>query len=42
MQKQYLRLAKVEGPLIMLEGVDDVSYDEILQIDLSDGQKRPK
>lgn len=40
MQKQYLRLAKVEGPLIMLEGVDDVSYDEILQIDLSDGQKR--
>lgn len=40
MQKQYLRLSKVDGPLIMLEGVDGVSYDEMLQIELDDGQNR--
>ena len=29
MQKEYLKLEKIEGPLIVLKGVDDVSYDEM-------------
>ena len=32
MQKKYLKLEKIEGPLIVLKGVDDVSYDEMADI----------
>ena len=28
MQRQYLKLEKIDGPLIVLKGVDNVSYDE--------------
>ena len=34
MQRQYLKLEKIDGPLIVLKGVDNVSYDEMMDIDL--------
>lgn len=40
MQKQYLKLHQVDGPLIVLKGVSEVSYDEILQIELDNKEKR--
>lgn len=39
MKKEYLKLDKIEGPLIMLSDVEDVSYGEILDIDI-EGKKR--
>ena len=40
MRKEYLLLDKVEGPLILLSGVEDVSYGEIIDITMEDGQSR--
>lgn len=39
MKKEYLKLDKIEGPLIILSDVEDVSYGEILDIDI-EGKKR--
>ncbi len=36
MNRDYLRLARIEGPLVVLSGVENVGYGEILQ--LTDGQ----
>lgn len=40
MKKQYLRLDKIQGPLIIVSEVEDVGYDEIVEIQLSDGSVR--
>ena len=32
MKKEYLKLDKVEGPLIVLSNVEGVAYDEIVHI----------
>lgn len=40
MQRQYLKLEKIEGPLIVLKGVDDVSYDEMMDIEIEGKEKR--
>lgn len=40
MDKQYIKLEKVEGPLIVLRGVPDASYEEIIQIQVSDKEIR--
>lgn len=40
MSIQYLGLNDINGPLIALEGVKDVSYDEIASIRLEDGTVR--
>lgn len=39
MKKEYLMLDKIEGPLIMLSGIQGVSYGEIIDITI-DGQKK--
>lgn len=39
MQRQYLKLEKIDGPLIVLKGVDNVSYDEMMDI-VIDGTER--
>ena len=39
MQRQYLKLEKIDGPLIVLKGVDNVSYDEMMEI-LIDGKEK--
>lgn len=36
----YRTLAAVAGPLIVVEGVADVAYDEVVEIKLSDGSMR--
>ena len=35
MRKEYLKLDKVEGPLIIVSNVDGVAYDEIVHIKMS-------
>ena len=40
MKSEYLLLDKVEGPLIVLSGVKDAAYDEIVEINT--GGKRKK
>ncbi len=40
MQRQYLKLEKIDGPLIVLKGVDNVSYDEMMEIVIDGKEKR--
>ncbi|KAJ50482.1 V/A-type H+-transporting ATPase subunit B [Clostridium tetanomorphum] len=40
MEKQYLVLDKVQGPLIILSDVEGVSYDEIVEIEVKNGGRR--
>lgn len=40
MRKEYLRLDKVQGPLVIVSEVENVGYDEIVDIRLSDGSRR--
>lgn len=41
MKKEYLMLNKIQGPLIILSNVEDVAYDEIVDI-LVDGKYKKK
>ena len=40
MSLEFVGLKEINGPLIMLEGVDEVSYDEMVDITLEDGSHR--
>lgn len=40
MRKEYLKLDKVEGPLIVLANIDDVAYDEMVHIKMDNGELR--
>ncbi len=40
MKIQYSGLTDINGPLVCLEGVSDVAYDEIATLQLEDGSKR--
>lgn len=40
MRKEYLKLEKVEGPLIVLSNIEDVAYDEMANIKLDNGELR--
>ncbi len=40
MKIQYSGLKDINGPLVCLEGVDGVAYDEIASLQLADGSKR--
>ena len=40
MQRQYLKLEKIDGPLIVLKGVDNVSYDEMMDIVIDGSERR--
>lgn len=40
MEKQYLVLDKVQGPLIVLSDVEGISYDEIVDIEVDGKEKR--
>lgn len=41
MKMKYLKISKVEGPLIILEGVKDAAYDEMVEIEV-EGQSPKK
>lgn len=40
MNKEYLKLDKIEGPLIFLSGIKGASYGEIIKIKVNDGTMR--
>jgi len=40
MLKQYKTIKEIAGPLLMVEGVKDVKYEEMVEVELSNGSKR--
>lgn len=40
MRKEYLKLEQVEGPLVVLTGVEEASYDEMVRLKLETGEQR--
>ncbi|MHC1747016.1 MAG: V-type ATP synthase subunit B [Cellulosilyticaceae bacterium] len=40
MPKEYRTIQEVAGPLMLVRGVEDVTYNELAEIELSDGSKR--
>lgn len=40
MPKEYRTIQEVAGPLMMVRGVEDVTYNELGEIELSNGEKR--
>ncbi|MEB3779154.1 MAG: ATP synthase subunit B [Desulfurococcales archaeon] len=38
--KEYMRITEIKGPLLVVEGVSGVSYDEIVEVELPDGERR--
>ena len=42
LKRQFLKLDKLEGPLLVLSGVKDASFDEIVEITVSDEKRQGK
>ena len=40
MLKQYKTIQKVSGPLVIVKGVSGVKYEEMVEVELSDGSRR--
>lgn len=40
MPKEYRTIQEVAGPLMLVHGVEDVSYNELAEIELASGEKR--
>ena len=40
MGKEYTRVKELTGPLMLVENVKDVAFEELVEIELPDGQKR--
>ncbi len=40
MRKEYLKLEKVEGPLIVLSNIENVAYDEMVEIKIDENEMR--
>lgn len=40
MQKEYRTIKEVVGPLMLVEGVSGVKYNELVEIEQADGEKR--
>ena len=40
MPKEYRTIQEISGPLMMVTGVEDVTYDELGEIELENGEKR--
>lgn len=40
MQIEYIGLKEIDGPLVIIEGIKDVAFDEIVEIKLRDGERR--
>ncbi|MEB3780933.1 MAG: ATP synthase subunit B [Desulfurococcales archaeon] len=38
--REYSRITEIKGPLLIVEGVSNVSYDEIVEVELPSGEKR--
>ena len=40
MRKEYNTVKEVVGPLMIVEGVEGVKFDELVDIELKNGEKR--
>ena len=40
MLKEYKTVTEVVGPLMVVEGVEGVKYDELVEIEIQTGEKR--
>ncbi|PIR97277.1 MAG: V-type ATP synthase subunit B [Candidatus Doudnabacteria bacterium CG10_big_fil_rev_8_21_14_0_10_41_10] len=40
MLKQYKTITEVSGPLVIVEGIKDVKYEEMVEVELQDGSRR--
>ena len=40
MLKEYKTVTEVVGPLMVVEGVEGVKYDELVEVELQTGEKR--
>ena len=40
MSKEYLGLSQINGPLIVIEGVEGAAYEELAEIKMENGEKR--
>ena len=40
MLKEYRTVTEVVGPLMVVEGVSNVKYDELVEIEIQTGEKR--
>ena len=40
MEKRYKTIKEVQGPLVIVEGITDVMYEEIVEVELGSGEKR--
>lgn len=38
--REYTRVREIKGPLLIVEGVSNVAYDEIVEVELASGEKR--
>ncbi len=38
--REYSRISEIRGPLLVVEGVSRVAYDEIVEVELSSGERR--
>ncbi len=38
--REYSRIREIKGPLLIVEGVSNVAYDEIVEVELPSGEKR--
>ena len=37
---EYLGLSEINGPLVVLEGVENAAYDEIVEFQISEKEKK--
>ena len=37
---QYSKIAEIKGPLVIVDGVDNAAFDELVEIETTDGQKQ--
>ena len=40
MQKEYKTLTEIAGPLILVEGVEGIKYEELVEITTPDGKTK--
>ena len=37
---QYSKIAEIKGPLVIVDGVENAAFDELVEIETNDGEKR--
>ena len=37
---QYSKIAEIKGPLVIVDGVDNAAFDELVEIETTDGERR--